>query len=93
MKQRRLGSNGPLVDEVGFGAMSIAGAFGPTDAETSRRALDLVFAQDKPHIDTALIYGPFTSEILIGEHLKKHPSARNRVSIATKGGLTPIRAV
>lgn len=89
MKQRRLGKNGPLVDEIGFGAMSIAGAFGPTDAETSRKTLDLVFAQDKPHIDTALIYGPFLSETLIGEHLKAHPSARNRVSIATKGGINP----
>jgi aryl-alcohol dehydrogenase-like predicted oxidoreductase len=89
MKQRRLGKNGPLVDEIGFGAMSIAGAFGPTDAETSRKTLDLVFAQDKPHIDTALIYGPFLSETLIGEHLKKHPSARKHVSIATKGGINP----
>jgi aryl-alcohol dehydrogenase-like predicted oxidoreductase len=89
MKQRRLGKDGPLVDEVGFGAMSIAGAFGPADPETSRKALDCVFAQDRPHIDTALIYGPFISETLIGEHLKKHPAAKNRVSIATKGGIVP----
>ena len=58
MKQRQLGKNGPIIDEVGFGAMSIAGAFGPADDETSRKALDRVFAQDRPHIDTALIYGP-----------------------------------
>jgi aryl-alcohol dehydrogenase-like predicted oxidoreductase len=89
MKQRQLGKNGPLVDEVGFGAMSIAGAFGPADDETSRKALDLVFAQDHPHIDTALIYGPYISETLIGEHLKKHPAAKNKVSIATKGGIIP----
>jgi aryl-alcohol dehydrogenase-like predicted oxidoreductase len=89
MKQRRLGRDGPLVDEVGFGAMSIAGAFGPTDPDTSRKALDLVFAQDHPHIDTALIYGPYISETLIGEHLKKHPAAKNKVSIATKGGIVP----
>ena len=38
MKQRRIGKNGPLVDEVGFGAMGIAGAFGPADPETSRKA-------------------------------------------------------
>ncbi len=89
MKQRQLGKNGPMVDEVGFGAMSIAGAFGPADAETSRKALDRVFAQDHPHIDTALIYGPFISENLIGEHLKKHAAARNKISIATKGGINP----
>ena len=89
MKQRQLGKNGPIIDEVGFGAMSIAGAFGPADDETSRKALDRVFAQDRPHIDTALIYGPYISETLIGEHLKKHSSARNKVSIATKGGINP----
>ncbi len=89
MKQRKIGKNGPFVDEVGFGAMSIAGAFGPANDETSRKTLDLVFAQDRPHIDTALIYGPYTSETLIGEHLKKHPAARNKVFIATKGGINP----
>ncbi len=89
MQQRQLGKNGPMVDEVGFGAMSIAGAFGPADVETSRKALDRVFAQDHPHIDTALIYGPFISENLIGEHLKKHAAARNKISIATKGGINP----
>jgi aryl-alcohol dehydrogenase-like predicted oxidoreductase len=89
MKQRRLGKNGPMVDEVGFGAMSIAGAFGATSDETSRKALDRVFAQDRPHIDTALIYGPYLSETLIGAHLKANPSARKRVSIATKGGIIP----
>jgi aryl-alcohol dehydrogenase-like predicted oxidoreductase len=89
MKQRRLGKDGPLVDEVGFGAMSIAGAFGATSTEASRKVLDLVLAQARPHIDTALIYGPFVSEELIGAHLKAHPAARKHVSIATKGGINP----
>ena len=89
MKQRQIGKNGPLVDEVGFGAMSIAGAFGPADPETSRKALDRVFVQDHPHIDTALIYGPYVSEELIGTHLKKHPAAAKKISIATKGGIVP----
>ena len=89
MKQRQIGTNGPWVDEVGFGAMSIAGAFGPADEETSRKALDSVFAQDHPHIDTALIYGPLISENLIGSHLKMYPAARKKISIATKGGIIP----
>ena len=89
MKQRQLGKNGPMVDEVGFGAMSIAGAFGPADDATSHKALDRVFAQDHPHIDTALIYGPYTSENLIGEHLLRNPSLRKKISIATKGGIIP----
>jgi aryl-alcohol dehydrogenase-like predicted oxidoreductase len=87
MKQRQLGKGGPMVDEVGFGAMSIAGAFGATTKEEAQNTLDLVFALERPHIDTALIYGPFLSETLIGEHLAKHPAAKNHVSIATKGGI------
>ena len=89
MKQRRIGKNGPLVDEVGFGAMSIASAFGPADPDVSRKTLDFVFAQDRPFIDTALIYGPFISETLIGEQLKKHPSVRQKLTLATKGGIVP----
>ena len=67
--------------------MSIAGAFGPAEDDTSRKALNFVFSQDRPHIDTALIYGPFRSEILIGDHLAKHPAARKKAHIATKGGI------
>ncbi|MEO9167857.1 MAG: aldo/keto reductase [Aestuariivirga sp.] len=87
MKQRQIGKNGPWVDEVGFGAMSIANAFGPADPDVSRKTLDFVFAQDRPFIDTALIYGPFISETLIGEQLKKHPSVRQKLTLATKGGI------
>ncbi|MDE2446590.1 MAG: aldo/keto reductase [Alphaproteobacteria bacterium] len=89
MKKRQVGKSGPWADEVGFGAMSIAGAFGPADAETAKKTLDRVFAMDRPLIDTALIYGPFISETLIGEHLKKYPAARSKIVLATKGGIVP----
>lgn len=86
MKQRQLGAGGPLVGEVGFGAMSLAGAFGPTDEAASFRTLDTALDLGVTHIDTALIYGPYLSEDIIGRYLKKNPSARQRLSIATKGG-------
>jgi aryl-alcohol dehydrogenase-like predicted oxidoreductase len=89
MKRRQIGKNGPWVDEIGFGAMSIASAFGPADPDVSRKTLDFVFAQDRPIIDTTLIYGPFISETLIGEQLKKHPSVRQKLTLATKGGIVP----
>lgn len=89
MKQRRLGQNGPLVGEVGLGAMSFGGIFGPTDTATSHRALDKALDVGMTHIDTALIYGPYTSETMIGEYLAKNPGARKRFSIATKGGINP----
>jgi aryl-alcohol dehydrogenase-like predicted oxidoreductase len=89
MKQRQLGADGPWVGEVGFGAMSLAGAFGPTDEKTSHRALDKALEVGCTHIDTALIYGPYQSEEIIGNYLKKNPAAKTRFTIATKGGIRP----
>ena len=89
MKQRHLGQNGPMVGEIGFGAMSFAGFFGPTDAAASYRTLDKSLELGINHIDTALIYGPYVSEDFIGEYLQRNPSAKTKISIATKGGVQP----
>jgi aryl-alcohol dehydrogenase-like predicted oxidoreductase len=89
MKQRQLGKGGPMVGEVGFGAMSIAGAFGPTDDATSHKALAKALDLGVTHIDTALIYGPYRSEEIIGAFLLANPAAKARFSIATKGGIRP----
>ncbi len=89
MKQRQLGKDGPLVGEIGLGAMSFSGAFGPTDPATSHRTLDMALDRGITHIDTALIYGPYTSESIIGDYLRQNPSAKNKLSIATKGGILP----
>lgn len=86
MKQRQLGLGGPMVGEVGFGAMSIAGAFGPADDAASHRALSKALELGVTHIDTALIYGPLRSEEIIGDFLRKNPSASRHLVIATKGG-------
>jgi aryl-alcohol dehydrogenase-like predicted oxidoreductase len=76
MKQRQLGKGGPMVGEVGFGAMSLAGAFGPTDDATSRRTLARALDFGVTHIDTALIYGPYRSEEIIGAFLHDNPGAK-----------------
>jgi len=89
MKQRVLGAGGPPVGEVGFGAMSFGGFFGATDMETSHKTLDRCLDLGVTHLDTALIYGPYTSEEFIGAYLKKNGAARQRFSIATKGGIHP----
>jgi aryl-alcohol dehydrogenase-like predicted oxidoreductase len=89
MKQRRLGEGGPLVGEVGFGAMSFGGFFGPTDEATSHRTLDRARDLGVTHIDTALIYGPYTSEEFIGSYFRKNPAAKSDFVIATKGGIVP----
>jgi aryl-alcohol dehydrogenase-like predicted oxidoreductase len=76
-----------MVGEVGLGAMSFGGFFGPTDMAESHRTLDRALDLGVTHIDTALIYGPHVSEDYIGAYLKKNPAARNRFVIATKGGI------
>jgi aryl-alcohol dehydrogenase-like predicted oxidoreductase len=86
MKLRQLGINGPMVGEVGFGAMSFGGIFGETDEATSHRTLDAALDLGVTHLDTALIYGPHVSEEVMGNYLKKNPAAKKRFSIATKGG-------
>ncbi|MFO1035111.1 MAG: aldo/keto reductase [Hyphomicrobiales bacterium] len=89
MKQRQIGRNGPMVGEVGLGAMSLAGAFGPTNVAESHRTLDKALDLGVTHIDTALIYGPYVSEDVIGTYLAMNPAARNRFVIASKGGIQP----
>ncbi len=89
MKQRQLGAGGPMVSEIGLGAMSFAGTSGATDAATSHRTLDLALESGVDFIDTALIYGPYISETVIGDYFRKNPTARKRFTIATKGGIVP----
>jgi aryl-alcohol dehydrogenase-like predicted oxidoreductase len=89
MKQRQIGQGGPMVGEIGLGAMSFAGMSGPTDEETSHRTLDEALERGMNFIDTALIYGPFTSETIIGNYFSKNKSARQKFCVATKGGIVP----
>jgi aryl-alcohol dehydrogenase-like predicted oxidoreductase len=90
MKQRQLGQGGPMVGEIGLGAMSFAGTSGETDVATSHRTLDLALECGVDFIDTALIYGPYISESVIGDYFRKSPSAIKRFTIATKGGIVPV---
>ncbi len=83
MHERKLGTQGLVVSEMGLGCMGMTWAYGaadPVEAEaTLRRALDLGVT----FFDTAEIYGPFTNEELVGRALK---GVRERVVIATKFG-------
>jgi aryl-alcohol dehydrogenase-like predicted oxidoreductase len=85
MKQRTLGT-GLAVSEIGFGCMSLTGAYGNTGGPARddaialiRRAADLGVTL----FDTAEVYGPFTNEDIVGEALEP---LRDQVKIATKFG-------
>ena len=83
MKKRVLGQ-GLEVSAIGLGCMSISGAYGRTlsDAE-STDLLRGAHERGVTFFDTAELYGPFTSEMMVGKGLKP---VRDQVVIATKFG-------
>jgi aryl-alcohol dehydrogenase-like predicted oxidoreductase len=83
MKTRLLGQ-GLEVSAIGLGCMSISGAYGDALNQDEATAL-LRGAHDMgvTFFDTAEIYGPFTSEIMVGKGLA---AVRDQVVIATKFG-------
>jgi aryl-alcohol dehydrogenase-like predicted oxidoreductase len=90
MKYRKLGNAEILISEIGFGAWGIGGvsagatSYGPTDDDSSRRALKCALDRGINFYDTSNVYGEGHSETLIGEALLKK---RDRVVVATKVGL------
>ena len=83
MKRRTLGQ-GLEVSAIGLGCMSISGAYGEKLSDSAATAL-LRGAHDRgvTFFDTAEIYGPFLSEIMVGKGLRP---VRDQVVIATKFG-------
>ncbi|WP_375689227.1 aldo/keto reductase [Pseudooceanicola sp. LIPI14-2-Ac024] len=84
--KRQLGTGGPMVGAVGFGAMSFAGFFGPTDEATSLATLDAALAAGIDFWDTSNMYGMGLSESILGTYLAENAP---QVTIATKGGIIP----
>jgi aryl-alcohol dehydrogenase-like predicted oxidoreductase len=85
MNQRKLGTQGLTVSELGLGCMGMTYAYGTADEKESiatiHRAIDLGIT----FLDTAEIYGPFTNEVLVGKAIA---GKRDQVVIATKFGFT-----
>jgi aryl-alcohol dehydrogenase-like predicted oxidoreductase len=84
VKKRQLGSGGPWVHPIGFGAMSFGGFYGkaeePESLATLARAVDL----GVDFIDVADVYGHGYCEELLGRFLK---GRKERIVIATKGAI------
>jgi aryl-alcohol dehydrogenase-like predicted oxidoreductase len=84
MLQRKLGTNGPEVSAVGYGAMVIApGIYGDVDEQQSLRTIQHALDLGITFIDTADIYGRGYSERLVGRAITAH---RSQVILATKFG-------
>jgi len=82
MKTRKLGKL--EVSEIGFGAMSISGNYGPpADKAQGIEVIRAAYERGVTFFDTAEVYGPYVNEELVGEALA---SVRDKVAIATKFG-------
>ena len=84
MEKRKLGSNGPSVGCLGYGAMVLEGYYGASDDAhalgTIRRALDVGMNM----IDTADAYGNGHNEMLVGRAIA---GMRQQAFVATKFGI------
>ena len=82
MKTRKLGKL--EVSELGAGAMSISGNYGPpADKAQGIEVIRAAYERGVTFFDTAEVYGPYMNEELVGEALA---SVRDKVAIATKFG-------
>lgn len=90
--------HGLLVAPMGFGAMSLGGAYGHADRDESIATLHRVLDAGVTLVDTANVYGrphpgapagpSGTNEELVGEVLR---TRRDEVHISTKFGITGLR--
>ena len=82
LKTRKLGSL--TVTGLGFGAMNVAGMYGPgIPRADALKLIREVYGRGVTFIDTAQVYGPFVSEEYVGEAVEPF---RKDVVIATKFG-------
>lgn len=70
----------------GYGAMSLAGAYGPIDEPAALKLLQETYDRGVTFIDTANIYGLGLSETILGRFLE---GRRDDITLATKCGIEP----
>ena len=84
MRQRRLGSTGYQVSEVGFGGWAIGGLWGKVSEEDAMGALHAALDAGVTFFDTADVYGDGRSERFLARLRKERPS--DPFVVATKAG-------
>ena len=78
-----MGSDGPLVGAVGFGAMSLSGIYGHADDAESVRVVHAALDLGVNVIDTADVYGAGHNERLVGRAVR---GRRDEAFLCTKFG-------
>ncbi|MDR3711013.1 MAG: aldo/keto reductase [Capsulimonadaceae bacterium] len=84
MKQRKLGTTGPLVSEVGLGCMGMSAFYGPADRTESIATIHAALDAGVTLLDTGDFYGMGLNELLVGDALKGR--ARDAATISVKFG-------
>lgn len=88
MQKRKLGTNGPEVSAIGYGAMGFHLAYGSADEETGLATIRRAYDLGVTFFDTAELYGWGENEKFIGRAVK---GFRDDVVLATKFGFTHPR--
>jgi len=85
MEKRKLGTNGPDVSAIGYGAMGFHLAYGAADAQAGLDLIRRAYELGVTFFDTAELYGWGENEKFIGAAVK---GFRDDIVIATKFGFT-----
>ncbi|HEY3686744.1 MAG TPA: aldo/keto reductase [Streptosporangiaceae bacterium] len=83
LSRRRLGTRGPEVGALGYGAMGLSGVYGAADDDASVALVHHALDAGITHIDTADVYGGGHNEQLVGRAIA---GRRDDVVLATKFG-------
>src|SRR4051795_11537384 len=90
LKKRKLGRQGLEVSEIGLGCMGMSASYGTPEERDDRESIATIHRAIElgcTFLDTAEVYGPYKNEELLARALGElGPSARDRVTIATKFG-------
>ncbi|HEY2664758.1 MAG TPA: aldo/keto reductase [Candidatus Binataceae bacterium] len=84
MKQRKLGTQGLVVSELGLGCMGMSDFYGPRDDGESVATLERSLELGVTLLDTSDAYGPHRNEELVGRVIH---GRRDKFVIATKFGI------
>jgi aryl-alcohol dehydrogenase-like predicted oxidoreductase len=94
LRQRKLGSQGLIVSEIGLGLMGMSQSYGTAEERNEQESIATIHRAVElgcTFFDTAEVYGPFHNEALLARALKALGSgARDRVTIATKFGFNIV---
>jgi aryl-alcohol dehydrogenase-like predicted oxidoreductase len=83
MRERRLGTQGLTVSEIGLGCMGMTFAYPGGNEDESTATIHRALELGVTHLDTADMYGPWSNERLVGAAIT---GRRDRVVLASKFG-------